>query len=181
MKNLIKITTIFALFVAAACSKSEPNVPLEGSIEQLILSSSSVDEVLTTTEEVIFTVLGDNDVDYSELATLTINQEEVVGNTFTFSEEGSYEISASYLGTTSNTLLFNVIDSESTNLIVSGTTFLRNQNVNFSLFDGSGEDVTDVATFYVDDAAITGSEFSSAQKGYLMFMLCMYRRRNIYY
>ena len=131
MKNLFKISVVIALLVAVSCSKSEENVPLVGSIEQLILTGSSKDQVLASNEEITFTVTGDDGVDYSTLATMTINQEEATGNVFTFAEEGTYEISASYLGATSNTLTYNVVDSESVTLILSGTKFLRNQNIDF--------------------------------------------------
>ncbi len=164
MKNLIKITTIIALFVAFSCSKSEENVPLVGSIEQLVLTSSSDDAILASNEEVTFTITGDG-VDYSTLATLSVNQEEVTGNTYTFTEEGPYEVSASYLGANSNTISFNVIDSAGTSLLINGTTFLRNQEVDFSLINGSGEDVSDEATFFVDNTEIAGSNFTSATEG----------------
>ncbi len=165
MKNLFKIAAILALFVAIACSKSEVNEPLIGSIEQLILTSSSDDEVLASTEEITFTITGDDGVNYSSLATLFVNQEEVSGTTFTFSEEGTYEVSASYLGTTSNTLTYNVVDSASITIIVNGTKFLRDQTVAFTLVNGAGEDITDEAVFYIDDTAIAGSQFSSNTVG----------------
>lgn len=165
MKNLFKISAVIALLVVVSCSKSEENVPLEGSIEQLILTGSSEDNVLTANEEVTFTVTGDDGVDYSDVATLTVNQEEVTGSTHTFGEVGSYEVSASYLGATSNTLTYNVVDGESISLIVNGTKFFRNQTVEFSLIDGAGDDITADATFNVNDTAIAGNEFSSATEG----------------
>jgi len=165
MKNLIKTFAVIALFVAFACSKSEQNVPLIGSIDQLILTSSSEDEVLAANEEVTFTIVGNDDVDYSTLAKLSINQEEVIGNSFVFTEEGIYEISASYLGTTSNTLTYNVVDSASFTIIINGTKFLRDQTAAFTLVNGEGEDITNEATFYIDDAAISGSQFSSSTEG----------------
>lgn len=165
MKNLIKMFAVIALFVAFACSKSEQNVPLIGSIDQLILTSSSEDEVLAANEEVTFTIVGNDGVDYSALATLSVNQEEVTGNNFVFAEEGTYEISASHLGTTSNTLTYNVVDSASFTIIINGTKFLRDQTVVFTLVNGEGEDITDEATFYVDGIGVSGSQFSSSTEG----------------
>ena len=164
-KSSFKFLSILFLFVAFSCSKSEENVPLEGSIENLILTSSSEDEILTANETITFTAMGDDGVDYSNQATFTVNEVEIQGNSYTFTEEGEYETTASYLGATSNVLSFNVVDADGRVLLVNKTKVFRNQEVTFTLIDPDGEDVTSEATFYVDDTAITGNTYSSANTG----------------
>ncbi|WP_203296016.1 Omp28-related outer membrane protein [Luteirhabdus pelagi] len=56
------------------------------------------------------------------------------------------------------------IVDENAGLVVRSSS-LRNQEIPFRVFNSSEEEVTDVATFYVDEAEIEGSIFTSADEG----------------
>lgn len=109
--------------------------------------------------------MGDDGVDYSGQATITVNEVEIQGAEYTFTEEGTYEITANYLGAASNVLNFNVIDADGRVLLINKNKVFRNQEVEFTIVDPDGEDVTSESTIYVNDTEIAGNTFSSADIG----------------
>ena len=165
MKNTLKIMGILTLFIAFSCSKSEENVPLQGSIENLVLTSTSDDELLTGNETLTFTVMGEDGTDYTNAATITVNEVEITGNTYVFENEGAYEVVANYLGATSNVLNFDVVAIDGIALLIDNAKVFKNQNVQFTAVNCGGEDVTSEASFYVDGTEINGNSFSSPTVG----------------
>ena len=58
-----------------------------------------------------------------------------------------------------------IIDDDVVSALVVRTSSLRNQEIVFELFDENGVDISAEATFFVDDEAIIGPMFSSAEVG----------------
>jgi thiol-disulfide isomerase/thioredoxin len=162
-KKIITFFLLLSIITLVSCSKSEENVPLLGSIEELILTSNSTDAILAIDETVNFTIVSDEGIDYTDQATFYVNQTEISGASYTFNEQGNYSVNAIFAGVTSNSLNFDVV-TERTVLIDNNKVF-RNQSVNFSLVDTDGTDVTAEATFYVNNNVISGTQFSSATEG----------------
>ncbi|MDX1762623.1 MAG: hypothetical protein R3218_10755, partial [Christiangramia sp.] len=76
--------------------------------QSLTLTSNKEPGEIDQNEEVIFTVVGDNGLEYTALSTITSNGEPISGNEFRFTEGGEYIFEASYESVTSNKLEFTV-------------------------------------------------------------------------
>ncbi|MEZ4778450.1 MAG: Omp28-related outer membrane protein [Flavobacteriaceae bacterium] len=166
MKKIFIKSSLLLLFVNVifiGCSKKESFDTIADF--SLVLTSSSADGVLLLNEELTFTVLTEEGVDYTNEATFFVNGSEINVSSYNFSAEGTYEVYASYLGVVSNTLAFEVIDGTSRILLLSNAKVLRNQEVSFDVVDASGNNYNDTGTFYVNGNPITGNIFSSTQTG----------------
>lgn len=163
--RLFAVLTILTVFIS--CSKKEENVPLQGGgdFTALVISSDSPDNVLVVDETVTFTVVGDDAVDYTNDAVFYVNQTEISGSSYVFNTAGSYDIYASHLGVTSNTLSFDVIDAAERTLLIDNKKALRNQTTTFTMVDADGNDVTSEATFFVNNTEISGNTYTSASAG----------------
>ncbi len=164
----MKFTKILILIVAIAtivsCSKTEDNVPIIN-IDDLILTSDSSDDALIIGESVNFFTTGDDGEDYTAETNFYVNQVEIEGSNYIFNEEGSFTVSSNYGGVASNNLEFNTIDASEVALFVNEKKALRNQTVTFSLIGNGGNDITETATFYVNESSIAGSTYSSGDEG----------------
>ncbi|MCW9037334.1 hypothetical protein, partial [Altibacter sp.] len=131
MPKVFRISLFFCAIILLACSKPEENVPLEGSanFETLIISSDSQDNFLVINETITFSVVGDDEVDYTNEAVFYVNQTEIPGASYVFDGEGSYSVYASYLGVNSNTLNFEVIGASERVVLIDNTKALRNQTI----------------------------------------------------
>jgi len=164
MKNKIftKFLFILSLATVISCSKSEENTPLDGGIiSSLILTSSSADGILVVDESVTFTAMGDNDVDYTADAIFYVNDTEIQGASYDFTEEGVFSVYATFSGVTSNVLEYDVLNASGRSVQVDVSKAFKNQTITFLMFDVDGNDVTNEATFYVDGNEIAGNTFSS--------------------
>jgi len=164
-KNIPSLFLTLSFLLILSCSKTEENTPIIN-INSLVLTASSSDQLLVVNEEVDFVLTGDDGNTYTDQAVFYVSQAAISGSTFTFNEEGTFEVYASYGGINSNTLTYNVITASSDNtLIVSNAKVLRNQEMTFSLVDNQGDDISSTATFYVDGSAISGNTYSSGSVG----------------
>ncbi len=163
-KNMPRLLLAFLLVLIVSCSKTEENTPIIN-IDSLILTTDSPDELLVVNEVLNFVVTGDDGIDYTSQATFYVNQTAISGATYTFAEEGSIDVYGSYGGVNSGVITFSVINATSNTLIISGSKALRNQEITFSLVDPQGNDISSTATFYVDNAAISGNTYAAASVG----------------
>ena len=164
----LKLVALFAIIAIFSCSKKEdPFVPSEAALTLQLKSDAGTEEleVLTVNEAVVFTVTGSDGEDYTQSSKLLVNNEEIVGNTYTFSETGTYNVKAVYNDVNSNILNFEVLEPTERLLTVDVTKALRNQTITFALFDSDGNNTAAEATFYVNNTAISGATYSSATVG----------------
>src|SRR5690606_15630474 len=122
-------------------------------------------EVVSIDQVVNFTVIGNDDQDYTSLANILVNDVEIEGSSYTFAELGNYQVKAIYDDVVSNVLTFEVLAETERALTVSVTKAMRNQTVTFGLLDNEGTDTSDEATFYVNNTAIEGNTYSSNNIG----------------
>lgn len=170
MKNLsyLKILSLFVFIAIIGCSKKED--PLIAPVEDLsIFLTSNVGnnelEVVALDQMVTFTITGSDGEDYTTAAKLYVDGTEITGSTYTFNATGTYEVKAIYGDATSNILSFDVLADTERSLTISATRAMTDQTITFGLLDANGEDRASEATFYVNDAAISGFTFSSATEG----------------
>jgi len=162
MKNAPYLLLIFIAFIS--CSRTEENIPIIN-IDNLILTSDSDDSAVVIGETVNFFAIGDDGEDYTGGTNFFVNQVAIEGSSFTFVEEGAFTINGNYAGIVSNNLEFNAIDASEVVLLVNEKKILRNQMVLFSLIDTGGNDITETATFYINNNSIVGSTYSSNTVG----------------
>lgn len=170
MKNIsfLKILSLFALIAIIGCSKNED--PIIASVEDLsLVLTSDVGnnelEAIGLDQMVSFTVTGNDGEDYTSSAKLYVDETEITGSTYTFNATGTYEVKAVYEGATSNMLTFEVLANTERALTIDVTRAMTGQTITFGLLDSSGEDRASEATFYVNNAAISGFTFSSSTIG----------------
>jgi len=163
-KNMPKILLALSFLLLLSCSKTEENTPIIN-ISSLELTTSSPDQLLVVNELIDFILTGDDGNSYTNVATFYVNQTAITGSSITFVDEGSVDVYASYGGINSNVLNFEVINATTNTLLLSKNKVLRNQEMTFSLVDPQGTDVSSTATFYVDNAAISGNTYSSSSVG----------------
>lgn len=163
-KNIPKILLALSFVLILSCSKTEENTPIIN-IDSLVLTTDSPDQLLVVNEILNFILTGDDGNVYTDQATFYVSQTAIIGSSFTFNEEGSIDVYASYGGINSNVVNFNVINATSNTLITSDSKVLRNQELTLSLVDPQGNDVSSTATFYVDNIAISGNTYSSSSIG----------------
>ncbi len=163
-KNIPRILLALSFVLILSCSKTEENTPIIN-IDSLVLTTDSPDQLLVVDEVINFILTGDDGNIYTDQATFYVNQTAITGSSFTFSEEGSIDVYASYGGINSNVVNFDVINATSNTLLISASKVLRSQELTFSLVDPQGNDVSSDATFYVDGSAISGNTYSSGSTG----------------
>ncbi len=163
-----KLLTLLALFAILSCSKKEDPLEVQGPPLSLVLKSDAgTDELLVVgvDQSVSFTVTGNNEEDYTEVSQLYVNDEEIPGSTYSFIQTGEYTVRAVYMGVSSNTLKFEVLDPTERALTIDVPKALRNQTITFGLYDYLGTNTASDATFYVNGEAISGFTFSSPTPG----------------
>lgn len=163
-----KFLFLFAVLAAVSCSKKEDPFVEQGPALVLELKSDAGNgelEVVSIDQVVNFTVIGNDDQDYTSLANILVNDVEIEGSSYTFAELGNYQVKAIYDDVVSNVLTFEVLAETERALTVSVTKAMRNQTVTFGLLDNEGTDTSDEATFYVNNTAIEGNTYSSNNVG----------------
>lgn len=164
LSNVLLLAISVIVFLMS-CSKSETPINLSDGLKSIALVSTANNDVTGIDVEVFFNVEGDDGMDYTSLSTLYLNGEQFDGGVYTFLETGVYEVFAELDELRSNTLSLTVIDPFSRELYLSETRLMRSQEVTFSLLDYTGENTAEDATFYINDAPISGSSFQSATPG----------------
>ena len=163
--KFLMLCVAVALF---SCSKSEtPIGPVQSDLSLVLKSDAGADDlnVLNINDEVNFTVIGNDGVDYTSSAKLYVNNNEITGSSYVFNESGNFLIKAVYNDVVSNTIEFQVLALTERALNLSTTRALRNQTITFKLFDANGDDTAADAIFFVNGSAITGTTYSSATEG----------------
>lgn len=161
----VLLYTLSVVALLTSCSKSETPINLSDDVNNITLTSTANNDITGVDVEVLFSVFGDDGVDYTSQSVLYINGEQLETNSLAFSEIGMYEVFAELNDLTSNTLNLTVIDPSERELHLNEKRLMRNQEVTFSLLDYTGEDTADQATFYVNDTPISGKTFQSMEPG----------------
>lgn len=131
--------------------------------QSLTLTANREPGEIDINEEIIFTLTGDNGLEYTSLSTITSNGEPISGNEFRFSEGGEYSFEASYESVTSNSLEFTVRTENY--IAINEDKILKSEEISFEYFGTGGESKTNEATFYVNGNAVAGNTFSSTNTG----------------
>ena len=97
IKTIFKVFMFFVFTILLSCSddSSEIEVVEEYDINEVSALSMSFERGLRN-QEVVFSLLGSNDVEYTEFATFFINGIAIEGNKFSSSTEGDYNVYAEY-------------------------------------------------------------------------------------
>ena len=167
----IKILFLFALVAIVSCSKKEDPIGDGPDNLSIVLSSDAGGEeldILSLEQMVTFTITGSDGVDYTSASKIFVNDTEITGASYTFSEIGEFEVRAEYSGTTSNLLNFQVLAETERALTIDVTRAMNDQPITFGLLDGDGNNTAAEATFYVNGNPISGFTFSSASEGDFM-------------
>ncbi len=168
MKFPFKFLILFAILAVVSCSKKEDPIVKPTDSLSLVLKSdagSEALEVIGVNSLVVFTVLGSDGEDYTDVAQLYVNDEEIDGSTYEFTNTGQFSVKAKYEDIVSNSLTFEVLQPTERVLTVDVSKALRNQTITFSLRDDQGNNTADDANFYVNGELIPGNTFSSATIG----------------
>ncbi len=163
-----KFLILFFFVAIAACSKKEDPIGTQGQSLSIALKSDAGDsdlEVLSTGEMVNFTITGSDGEDYTSSSKIYVNDTEIPASSYTFSSTGTFTVKAVYESLTSNILNFEVLAPTERALTVDATRAMNNQTVTFGLLDSDGNNTSADATFYVNNAAISGFTYSSATEG----------------
>lgn len=170
MKNVsyFKILFLFAFIAVVGCSKKEDPIlaPVED-ISIVLTSDAGVDElqVIALDQMVTFKVMGSDGENYTTTAKVYVNETEISGPTYTFTETGTFSVKAVYQNATSNILNFEVLADTERALTLDVTRAMNNQIITFGLLDPSGNNTAADATFYVNGTPISGYAFSSPTDG----------------
>ena len=168
MKFPFKILILFAALAIVSCSKKEDPIRQQTAPLSLTLKSdagSEEMEVVGVNTTVIFTVIGSDGEDYTNVSQLFVNDEEIGGSTYEFTNTGQFTVKAKFEDIVSNILTFEVLEPTERVLTVNVPKALRNQTITFGLRDDQGNDTADEATFYVNNEEISGKTFSSPTVG----------------
>lgn len=158
MKPIYFVLSFLLMGLFISCTDNDE--PLK--LNKLKLKSNLNSTHIPINKEVEFKLTGDDYVDYTDQMSLLINGETVESNTYTFEQTGEYSVRASANNLTSNTLVFEV----SQGLNIDRKSLLKNQAATFTLYDvGTGDNITDEGTFYVNNEPISGHTFSSSNTG----------------
>jgi len=169
MKKLsFKFLILFAVLAVISCSKKEDPIDQPTTPLTLVLSSDVGPgelEVVGINTIAMFTITGSDGEDYTNSSQLFVNDQEISGSTYEFTQTGQFSVKAVYEGITSNILSFEVLEPSERVLIVDVPKALRNQTITFKLLDDQGNDTAPEADFFVNGEAITGNTFSTATPG----------------
>lgn len=104
--------------------------------------------------QVAFTVMDDLGNNVTSESTIRINNNSVT-NPYIFTQLGTFDVTASYSGLTSNAVTVNVQTEADLSLFFSANPATTAEMVTFTTTNSLGEDVTSETTFSLDGSAIT--------------------------
>jgi len=159
-----KVLFLFAFIAIIGCSKKED--PLGAPTESLSITLTSDAgtnelEVLSVDQIVNFVITGNDGENYTSSAKIYVNDSEIQGSSYTFSNTGTFAVKALYESATSNILNFEVIAETERAITIDVPRAMNNQTITFGLLDSNGNNTASDATFYVNGAAISGFTYSS--------------------
>jgi len=159
----------FSIFIAiVACSKKEDPIKISSGDLTIQLKSDAGDdelEILETNQLVTFTVIGSDGEDYTSSSKIYVNDMEIPESSYIFSTTGTYRVNSVYENITSNNLDFEVLSDTERALTIDFSRAMNNQTITFGLLDGSGNNTASEAVFYINNSAITGFTYTSANEG----------------
>ena len=167
-KSPFKFLFLFVILAIVSCSKKEdPLVEPTAALSLALKSDAGSDELeaVGVNTAVVFTVIGSDGEDYTDVSQLFVNDFEIPGSTYQFMETGRFSVKAKYNDIMSNILGFEVLEPTERVLTVSALKALRNQTITFKLLNDQGNDMAAEATFYVNGEIISGHTFSSPTPG----------------
>lgn len=112
-KTIIQFSGVLIFMLLFSCTKTEDEVNQQQEITSIVLSSSQTN--LAVGNSVTFTVNSNFGSNITDESVIFINDEPILGNSYTFTQTGNYSIRASYLNFQSNTISITV-NEESTAL-----------------------------------------------------------------
>jgi thiol-disulfide isomerase/thioredoxin len=163
-----KILFLFAFIGIISCSKKEDPIGIETPNLSIVLSSDAGSEelqIVSPEQMVTFTITGSDGEDCTNNSQIFVNDIEIEGPTYTFSEMGTFSIKAVYGTVNSNILNFQVLADTERALTVDVTRAMNGQSITFALLDNNGNNTASEATFFVNGNAISGFTYSSASDG----------------
>jgi|GEM_PF-222375 len=121
----------------------------------------------------VFTVIGDNEVNYTSAAEFYVNNTSIAGNTYTAAAGGTYSVYAEYDGLQSNTIIVEVMVIELTSLTITVNKPLIYENSgDFFVFTVMGNDYlnyTSAAEFHVNNTSIAGNTYTATAGTYSVY------------
>ncbi len=170
MKNIpyLKFLSLFAFIAILGCSKMENPLVVPEEALTIVLTSDAGDNDLVAIalgQMVAFTITGSDGENYTSTAKLYVDDTEITGSTYTFSDTGTFRVKAVFGDATSNVLTFEVLSDSERALTIDVTRAMTDQTITFGLLNSSGEDMASEATFYVNNNAISGLTYSSPVEG----------------
>lgn len=164
-----KITTALVLFILTSflisCSKDDNG----SGISTIILTSSA--ETVQLGNSLTFTVKGNNDKEVTSDSKFYINNQLILGNTFTPQTAGELTVIAKYTSgeklLESNVLTINVTAIPVTNIVLtSNSTSLEvGEQFTFTVIANNEANLSAEATFYVNDIEIESNNFTAELAG----------------
>src|SRR5690554_2018914 len=131
MKKLsFKFLILFAVLAVISCSKKEDPIDQPTTPLTLVLSSDVGPgelEVVGINTIAMFTITGSDGEDYTNSSQLFVNDQEISGTTYEFTQTGQFSVKAVYEGITSNILSFEVLEPSKRVLIVDVPKALRSE------------------------------------------------------
>uniref|UniRef100_UPI0030DA3869 Omp28-related outer membrane protein n=1 Tax=uncultured Planktosalinus sp. TaxID=1810935 RepID=UPI0030DA3869 len=162
IRYLIVSFLVFS-FIIYSCSADYLDNRSQVDLNSITLKANIETTTIGIDQTLEFTVIGNDDQDYTAGSTIKINGEAIEGATFSFSEGGEYTFEATYSGLTSNALTYNVATEKF--LVVDKSKALRTQEITFLLLNPNGDDATGEGTFFVNGNEIDGNTFSTSEVG----------------
>jgi hypothetical protein len=166
---------ISSLFIFPACGNDEPNNPEETVPASLTISSNQAILFNDSNESFVFTVTGDDGLDYTASSEFYVNNALQFDNTFRANTEGMYAVYAKYKTRQSNTINVEVIDRgiQLTDITIASNTYeIVEESGDAFVFsvtgtktDGESIDLSDLEgiKYYVNNTLIEGKTFTPTE------------------
>ncbi|MBL4604639.1 MAG: Omp28-related outer membrane protein [Flavobacteriaceae bacterium] len=177
LSNLLTIFTIVFLF---ACSGSgEDDLPGDGNGDNSGGGGTPITSITITSDKtsmiegqtVTFNVSANTGASVTSQSIISVDGTPITGNTYTPMTTGDLSVMAAYENLTSSAITIAVDPIELTSVIVSANTtaIFIGSDVTFTATarynNGTSFDKTSESSFYVDNAVITGNEYTGANEG----------------
>ncbi|WMI67724.1 peptide-N-glycosidase F-related protein [Mangrovimonas sp. YM274] len=164
--KLLLSSVLSVFFMVLSCSDDDGTQ----SITPAITLSSNV-ETLPLGESITFEVMTHENQNVTTSATYLVNNTILQSNVFTPQAEGQYTAKATYSlngsNLTSNMVTFTVTEMLLTSIEISAASesIEIGDTFTFSVIGNNGADVTSDATYYINDAEISGNEYTPEETG----------------
>jgi len=178
---LLACTFAVSLFALSSCGGDDPTPPPPPppppvGPTSIALSSNKITVFDNSGETFTFTIVGNDDINYTSTSTFYVNGSAITGNTFNPSgNSGTYTVYAKYEDVQSNTITLNVLGENfvfaEINLSSSAVDDLgfTGYAISFTVMgkipDGENIDITNLVQIFVNDSPISGSTFTPTAVG----------------